>query len=273
MEKQVSNEQENNVSTEPEVQTVAEQVNQVSAEPEVQAAAEQVNQEPIEPEVQTAAEPEKPKEKKPKMSKEQGKNTKGFQIVTNTVPIMISAPHSAKQLRNGKVQAKEAQTDYFATMIANRENVSCIFKTAFLNDDANADKESEYKVELKNFVQKNGIKYLLDLHTMSDKRLPDICIAINGGKNIQNRYTELQDIISAFNSNGISTVTVDEPFKAADPNCISNYISTTCNIPCFHIEINKKFSSITNLFSKSPFNKQSVEDSLCRAVQLLKTRI
>lgn len=205
--------------------------------------------------------------------KEQGKNVKGFNIVEKSVPIMISAPHSAKQFRNGKVQAKESQTDYFANMISVRENVSCIYKTAFLNDDANADKDSEYKLELKNFVETNGIKYLIDLHTMSDKRLPDICIAINGGKNIQNKYTELQDIISAFNSNGISTVTVDEPFKAADPNCISNYISTECNIPCFHIEINKKFSSITNLFSKSSFNKQNVENSLCRAVELLKTRI
>jgi len=206
-------------------------------------------------------------------SKAQNKNVKGFEIVEKSFPIMISAPHSAKQLRNGKVQAKEAQTDYFANMIANRENVSCIYKTVFLNDDANADRDSEYKVELKNFIEANGIKYLIDLHTMSDKRLPDICIAINGGKNIQNRYTELQDIINAFNSNGISTVTVDEPFKAADPNCISNYISTTCNIPCFHIEINKKFSSIMNIFTKSTFNRQSVEESLCKAVEVLKTRI
>ena len=241
----------------------------------IQEASDNIQKEPKEeiPYTQEESAPNFTEAASEDHAKKPVKEDKGFQIVEKDIPIIISAPHSAKQLRNGKIQAKEAQTDYFATMISTRENVSCIYKTTFLNDDANADKDSAYKIELKNFIETKGIKYLFDLHTMSDKRLPDVCIAINGGKNIQNRYTELQDIISAFNSNGISTVTVDEPFKASDPNCISNYIATNCNIPCFHIEINKKFSSIFNIFSKSSFNKQAIEDSLCRAIQILKTRM
>ena len=198
---------------------------------------------------------------------------KDFEILAKNIPIIISAPHSAKQLRNGKVQSKESYTDIFASNISERENVSCIYKTMFLNDDVNSDKESAYKTALKEFIEANDIKYLIDLHTMSDKRLPDICIAINAGKNIKNKYDILQGIVNSFVVNGISSVTVDEPFKAMDPNCISNYISTTCNIPCFHIEINKKFASLTSLFTKSAFNKKSIEDSLCDAVKFLKDNL
>lgn len=198
---------------------------------------------------------------------------KDFEIMKRNIPIIISAPHSTKQLRNGKVQSKENYTDIFATNISDRENVSCIYKTVFLNDDVNADKDSNYKRALKEFIETNNIEYLIDLHTMSDKRLPNVCIGINGGKNIMNKYDILQGIVNAFVTNGISSVTVDEPFKATDPNCISNYIATTCNIPCFQIEINKKFASITNLFSKSNFNKKSIEDSLCDAVRFLKDNL
>ena len=198
---------------------------------------------------------------------------KGFEIISKDIPIIISAPHSAKQFRNGKIQSKEIYTDSLAIKLSEKENISCIYKTAFLNDDVNSDKESEYKTDLKQYIEKNNIKFLIDLHTMSDKRLPDICISINSGKNILNQYSILQEIISAFNSNGITSVTVDEPIKAKDVNCISNYISRTCNIPCFQIEINKKFSNfLTKLFNK-PFNKKIVESSLCSVVNVLKNHI
>lgn len=198
---------------------------------------------------------------------------KDFEIIERNFPIIISAPHSTKQLRNGKVQSKENYTDILATNVSDKENVSCIYKTTFLNDDANADEESNYKNALKEYVIANDVKYLIDLHTMSDKRLPNVCIGINGGKNIMNKYDILQGIVNAFATNGISSVTVDEPFKATDPNCISNFIATNCNIPCFQIEINKKFASFTTVFSKSPFNKKSVEEALCEAVKFLKDNL
>ncbi len=208
------------------------------------------------------------------MEKQEKTDVKDYEIMQRNFPIIISAPHSAKQYRNGKVQNKEMYTDTFAINVADKENVSCIYKTLYKNDDANSDQDSPYKLALKDYIMQNNIRYLVDLHTMSDKRLPDVCIAINAGKNIQNNYELLQGIIDAFNKNGISSVTVDEPFKAADSNCISNYIATNCNIPCFHIEINKKFSGLASLFSSNKdFNKQAIENSLCDAIKVMKNSL
>ena len=203
----------------------------------------------------------------------ENEETKDFEIVTRDIPIILSAPHCVRQLRNGMIQAKESFTDTFAITISEKENINCIYKTIFLNDDANADKDSSYKLALKEFVESNNIKYLIDLHTMSAKRLPDVCISINSGKNIKNNYDLLQQLINAFNNNGISSVTVDEPFKASDPNCISNYISTTCGIPCFHIELNKKFANPLNFIFKPTFNKQAVENALTEVVKVLKNNL
>ena len=84
---------------------------------------------------------------------------KDFEIIERNFPIIISAPHSTKQLRNGKVQSKENYTDILATNVSDKENVSCIYKTTFLNDDANADEESNYKNALKEYVIANDVKY------------------------------------------------------------------------------------------------------------------
>lgn len=208
------------------------------------------------------------------MEKQDKSEIKDYEIIQRNFPIIISAPHSAKQFRNGKVQTKEFYTDTLAINVSDKENISCIYKTLFNNDDANADQDSPYKLALKDYIIQNDIRFLLDLHTMSDKRLPEICIAINSGKNIQNNYDLLQEIIAAFNKNGISSVTVDEPFKASNENCISNYIASNCNIPCFHIEINKKFSGLASLFSSNKsFNKQAIESSLCEVVKAMKNRL
>ena len=64
---------------------------------------------------------------------------------------------------------------------------------------------------------------------MASYREQDICVGINGGENIKNQYDILDKMILIFNKYGFKNISVDEPFSAANENCVSTYISKNVN--------------------------------------------
>jgi len=163
-----------------------------------------------------------------------------FNIENNNSIVMFSAPHSFPQLRDGEIKSAEPKTRFLVEALSKQFNCSYIYKTKFYNNDPNWDEKSTYKEQLVDFISENNIKFLFDIHSMYYERPVDICIGINSGKNILNRYDILDMLVTSFKNTGLSTVLVDNPFSASNPNTVSAYISNTCMIPCFQIEINNK---------------------------------
>jgi uncharacterized protein YchJ len=166
-----------------------------------------------------------------------------FNIIKGNIPIILSAPHCKEQLREGKIKTHESGTDTLAIQVSKKTNCSCIYKTKFYNNDPNWDEISTYKNELKEFINKNNIKYLLDFHGMKAERKSDICIGTGFFKNLCGRKDLLNSISKIFKSHGFKNISIDIPFSASNPNVISSFISSNCHIPCFQIEINNRFRS------------------------------
>lgn len=164
-----------------------------------------------------------------------------FNIEDNNSKVMFSAPHSFPQLRNGEIKSAEPKTGFLVEAISKYFSCSRIYKTKFYNNDPNWDEKSTYKEQLVDFISENNVKFLFDIHSMYYERPVDICIGINSGKNILNRYDVLSLIESSFKDAGFTSVLVDNPFSASNPNTVSAYVSDKCIIPCFQIEINNKF--------------------------------
>ncbi|MGN1330812.1 MAG: N-formylglutamate amidohydrolase [Clostridia bacterium] len=164
-----------------------------------------------------------------------------FNIEFRKNNIMLSAPHCYPQFRNGEIKKKETRTGILVKDLAKKLSLSCIYKTKFYNNDPNWDDNSTYREQLVDFISIHNIKLLIDVHSMRAERDVDICIGINDGKNILNRFDIADEIKYVFESYGFKKVYIDTPFKAAFPNVISCYISKMCQIPCFQIEINNKF--------------------------------
>lgn len=168
-----------------------------------------------------------------------------FNIIKGNIPIILSAPHCKEQLREGKIKTKENGTDTLAIEVSNKTDCSCIYKTKFYNNDPNWDTVSTYKNELVEFIAKNNINCLLDIHGMKASREADICIGTGFSQNICGRKDILDNLVNIFKLNGFKNVSIDIPFSASNPNVISNFISTNCSIPCFQIEINNRFRNRT----------------------------
>lgn len=188
-----------------------------------------------------------------------------FEIFIRKNKVILSAPHSVKQIRDGKSKVSETQTKYIAYKVSKKTNSSCIYKTKCVNDDANYDDYSYYREKCSEIVNVEGIKFLLDVHGMSAKREQDICIGVAHGNHIDNRLDILNNIVSIFNKNGFKNVSIDIPFAACGKNCVSSYIHDKCGIITFQIEINYKY--LSSMYDEFDFNK--IVDTLVNIVQYL----
>lgn len=163
---------------------------------------------------------------------------KSFELLQGKGLVMISAPHSVEQTRNGKIKFAEPQTGVLACLLHDELNCPIMYKTKNCNDDANYDEKSTYKDCLAKHINDFGIKFLIDLHQLAPSREIDINL---GTANYNNLSLDLFKIIkNEFTKNNIGVVQIDTPFKAANPNTISSYIHNKCNIQTIQIEINSK---------------------------------
>lgn len=169
------------------------------------------------------------------------KHEASYEILTGTCPVMISAPHSVSQTRNGKRKPAEPYTGALAKMLHDELSCSVIYKTRNLKDDANYDKNSPYKNDLAKYVQQNRIKFVIDLHQLSDSRNVMIDIGTNYMKNLNNALKPLNMlniILEAFSKRNLGILQIDKPFAASGEYTVSAFISSSCRIPCVQLEIN-----------------------------------
>ena len=153
---------------------------------------------------------------------------------------MVSAPHCVEQYRNGKFKLPEDLTLPVARYLSKRNGVHVIHKTKCVYDDANHDDKSSYRDSLVEYIKRNNVSLLFDLHGLSSKRSQDIIIGTNFSSNCQGYYWVSKVIKSYFSRTMLLNVAIDEVFTASNPNTVSNNIHVRAGIPTFQLEINRR---------------------------------
>lgn len=193
-----------------------------------------------------------------------------IKVIDGKNKILLSAPHSVLHMRENSIRPKETKTGVIVRTLANKYKVYGIYKLKNEFNDANWDKDCKYKLKVAQIVNKEKIKALIDVHGMAAHRQQDICIGINGGKNICGYDNVVEDMVIIFKKYGFKNVTIDEPFSAKYEYCVSNYISRACNILTFQIEINLKYRSAKY---KEYTRYQKIISSLVEIIDLLEEKI
>lgn len=156
--------------------------------------------------------------------------------------ILISAPHGVSQVRLGKLKFQETGSLSTALYLYNQSNCFFIAKTKNNNDDANFDKDSEYKNTIRELIKKYNIKYILDFHGLASFRDCDLNLGIHFGENIKNNVELFNNLNNALINNGFK-VSIDQPFMAGTNTICGTMIDEFDDIWTIQIEIN---SAITN---------------------------
>lgn len=168
-------------------------------------------------------------------------NGLNYKIILGGIPILFSAPHAVKQIRNGNVKNQDAMTGGLVEYLASHLNAFGITRVANLEDDPNFYNEGislEYKNQILKLIEENNIKLLIDIHGCKDTHGFDIEIGTNKGKNINFDSDVLGIFANSFSEVGL--VSVDTLFMASREETVSCYVHNTLDIVCLQIEISSK---------------------------------
>ena len=163
-----------------------------------------------------------------------------YEILNGTGSVMFSAPHAVLQTRNGSNKAAERYSGILCKLLNEEYNLPVIYKTRHLHDDANFDSISDFREALCRYVSRNQIRYVIDLHQMNPAREMDICVGTGHGKNIFGNQSLIDSIRASFLPQGITRITIDEPFSAGGPHTVCSTVAHNCDVPAVQLKINTK---------------------------------
>lgn len=165
-----------------------------------------------------------------------------FNFLSGTIPVILSAPHSVRHFREGKIKVQDFYTGAIVKNLHSSTKCHAIYSTACETTDPNYDLESEYKTELLEYIKENNIMYCLDIHGMSSNN-PKIVDIGTSPIDKDNLYSLKNDIVlfkqvySVFDSAFPDKIGVNNMFKAGS-RTITHFISETSNCKCLQFEIN-----------------------------------
>lgn len=173
------------------------------------------------------------------------KTKKSFRTIQGEVPVLISAPHSVRQLRNGKIKGKDLYTGPIVMEIANQTKCYAIYKIFNNQDDANYDIENnEYKEKVLEIIKQRNVQLFIDIHGASNNDEFDIDIGTDNYRNLNGKKEVLEKFIQLCNKNGIYKIGIDKKFKASTLHTITKTVATNTKIPCMQIELTRKYRNI-----------------------------
>lgn len=116
-----------------------------------------------------------------------------FEVVEGNIPILISAPHGARHLRpkiekgkrTGAWKEEDEYTAAIAIKLGELTGAHIIYVKNKTIEDSNNEEVTEYKMAVKNIIEKHGIKFLVDIHGAGEDNEFDVAIGIIDKKNME----------------------------------------------------------------------------------------
>lgn len=166
-----------------------------------------------------------------------------FTYQNGEIPILISAPHTTKHIREGKIKDADIYTGSIALFLSELTGTHLLYTTG-LSDDANYIQNGKYKEELTKVVEENNIQYVIDIHGAAKSRPFDIDLGTVHGKSLDSQT--VSQIKSVFFEKGIANVLENGVFAASTSGTITNYSFNELQTQAVQIEINRKYRDPRN---------------------------
>ena len=138
--------------------------------------------------------------------------------------IMLTAPHAVKHTREGSLLFSETRSALICDYFNKYKDIACCYKTLNLPDDANYDNISDFKNKIVEYVCKNNVKLLLDIHIMSSKSNSNLIIGTNFGHNLVGMVDLLNSLVKSMYGLYMN-IGLDKKYCASLPNTVSRYVN------------------------------------------------
>lgn len=165
-----------------------------------------------------------------------------FEIVEGIIPVLLSAPHGAKHLRNGVWKGEDEYTSSLAMKLGELTGAHVIFVKNKTQEDPNYLTSTRYKDAIQKLVDRKGIKFLADLHGADIMRNYKINIGIIDIDNVEAcSCPTLKPIIQESLRDFQETLFNLDTFTAGSPGTVTYFARHTCDIEAAQFEINAKY--------------------------------
>lgn len=172
--------------------------------------------------------------------------TKGlfdYILVQGEIPVLISAPHTMKQIRkDGSIKPGEIFTKAIAMYLNEVCKSSYLIKVLDTGLDSNRDNHDEFKTDLINFVKDNDIKLVIDIHGADRNR--DFDVEFGTMNNLTADITTIRELEKSFIQNGIINIEHNNPFKGG---AITQYLYNIKDVEAIQLEINGRYRDYNNI--------------------------
>lgn len=159
-------------------------------------------------------------------------------------PVLITAPHGAAHLRNGRLKEEDEYTAAISLYVGEITGAHVLYQRRKSFTDANYDPHVPFKKSLAALVRREGIRFVLDLHGASDGHHFGIALGTMRGRSCPD---EIALILSVLAENGFKPearwpfhLDVDESFTGAGgprQETITRFVKETLGVPAIQVEL------------------------------------
>lgn len=167
-----------------------------------------------------------------------------YRVLSGSVPVLLSAPHSVNQIRGEDLREAEKYTGAIVRYLSRITSSYAIFQM-FTHADPNLDESHNYKNAVINLIEAYNIKLFIDIHASTFSDDTDIDIVTNNHEslcNMINLLDKIKELGLEYN------VSIDEK-NIPNKNKLNEIIGVTsliCGVPSIRIVINNKKIDIEN---------------------------
>ena len=131
-----------------------------------------------------------------------------FRHMPGTLPVLLSAPHGAAHRRDGRYKQEDEFTAALARLVAERSGAHALYAFARSESDPNHDRHSPYKTALAGLVAAHDIRFVLDIHGMSNRHKFGVALGTMGGASCRRRHEAL--VVETLAATGFTETTAAE---------------------------------------------------------------
>lgn len=174
------------------------------------------------------------------------KEVEPYRFFAGSVPILITAPHAVRHVRNKKIKPSDQFTGAISVVLHKKTRAYCLAATKLYGGDPAYDMPCIFKEKIREIVEKHKIKFVLDIHGAASERPFDVDIGTMKGISYGQGRNFIQEIRECFHKHGIKRITLDN-FPAVKQNTITRFAVEEIKCPAIQLEINRKYRAYQNL--------------------------
>jgi hypothetical protein len=165
-----------------------------------------------------------------------------FEVLEGPAPIIVTAPHATKSVRNGKLRSfADTGTGSLAFVLHQLTGATVIMNTHASPSDPNYYDDNDFKKKLQGLVETEHPLMVLDLHVSDFRRPYDIDLGTMGGASLLGREDLLANLVGHLNAEGLGNVSLNR-FAASDHQTITKFVSGLGK-PAIQLEINSTWTA------------------------------